>query len=137
MVFPGMVFNGVMLCYGRGLWCYTVTSFRMRFSSCGRGYCNNPIRNTIRNTVCNPMRNPVHNPVCSTIRNTIYNPCIPWLTWAGISLCAVLCQDLGLYLWLECKINLWRAVGVSLFRVWLTWRRAPCLVRDCCKSLVE
>ena len=59
------------------------------------------------------------------------------VNWGGITLCAVLCQDLGLYLWLEGKINLWGAVGVSLFREWLTWRRAPCLVRDCCKSLVE
>ena len=35
----------------------------------------------------------------------------------------------------EGKINLWGAVGVSLFRVWLTWEETPCQVRDCCKYL--
>ena len=57
------------------------------------------------------------------------------LSLGQIALCAVLCQDLGLYLWLEGKINLWGAVGVSLFRVWLTWEETPCQVRDCCKYL--
>ena len=33
------------------------------------------------------------------------------------------------------QINLWGAVGVSLFRVWLTWEETPCQVRDCCKYL--
>ena len=57
------------------------------------------------------------------------------LSLGQIAFCAVLCQDLGLYLWLEGKINLWGAVGVSLFRVWLTWEETPCQVRDCCKYL--
>ena len=33
------------------------------------------------------------------------------LSLGQIALCAVLCQDLGLYLWLEGKINLWGAGG--------------------------
>ena len=62
---------------------------------------------------------------CCTFSQRCY--CVNW-DW--ITLCAVLCQDLGLQSFgFDCKINLWGAVGVSLFRVWLTWRRVPCLVR--------
>ena len=57
------------------------------------------------------------------------------LNWGELP--SVLCcaRILVLTFGFEGKINLWGAVGVSLFRVWLTWEETPCQVRDCCKYL--
>ena len=44
-------------------------------------------------------------------------------------LCCVVPGSWSVTLALKAKLTCGGAVGVSLFRVWLTWRRAPCLVR--------
>ena len=60
-----------------------------------------------------------------------------WFLLIGAKLPSVLCcaRILVLTFGFEGKNNLWGAVGVSLFRVWLTWEETPCQVRDCCKYL--